>query len=70
MDLPSPFYTVAWIVLGLGAAAVEALALRDPDSGDTLTEHLRYVLRRRVVWYGGMGLAIWAILHLFFGMSG
>lgn len=53
MDLPQSFYTVGWIVWGIvtvgGFAALEAPALADKDEGDTLTEHLRPIIRRHPI---------------------
>ena len=69
MRLPRRLYTVGWIVIGVALAALEALALWDKGRRDTLTEHLRPLLRRYpILWLGGLGLAVWVIGHLWFGL--
>ena len=54
-----------WIALG---ASIEAAALRRKETGDTLTELVRFVLGiHPVIWWGAMGLWVWATRHFFFG---
>ena len=69
INLPGYFYTGAWITLVVLFLIVEVLAWQDSGRGDTLTEHIRWLVRHRVIWFAGIGAAIWAFLHLFFGMD-
>jgi hypothetical protein len=41
----------------------------DKESGDTLTEQIRPLLGHPFVWWMAAGLAVWAVLHLFFGRA-
>jgi len=57
----------AWVAFGL-VWEIWAVWL-DKESGDTLTEQIRPLLGHPFVWWMGAGLAVWAVLHLFFGRA-
>ena len=59
------WYTATWLLLGLVAAALEATAMVNAEPGDTLTELLRPAIASHpAVWFATLGLAAWAIRHL------
>jgi len=65
--MPTLDFRIAWIVWALTGLALEVWALLDKESGDTLTEQVRWIVNHPWCWWAGAGLAIWAIGHLFLG---
>ena len=64
MNLPRWFYTLGWLLWGAVGLALEAVALRDRDKGDTLSEHVRRGLRLHpLIWWMAAGAMIWAMMH-------
>lgn len=69
MNWPTWAYTLGWGLIVLAAVGLETLALRDKDTGDTLTEHIRAILFfHNIIWWVAAGAMAWAVLHLFFKM--
>jgi len=67
VNLPGRAYTFGWLLLGLGFATLEGLALADADPGDTLSEHVWWLLDLHpIAWWLALGLAAWAVRHFFF----
>lgn len=67
MKLPRGIYTAGWVVIALAFAALEALALIDPGTGDTLSEHVWGILDfHPIVWFMGAGGLIWMVRHFLF----
>lgn len=67
MNLPKWSYTAGWLLIGLLFAALEALALIDPDSGDTLSEHVWGLLDfHPLLWFLGAGFLLWLSRHFLF----
>ena len=70
-DLPQSFYTVAWVSWLVLFVVIEALALRDTDKGDTLSEHVWFLMfhdgrPRPVIYYLFAGFFLWMLLHFAF----
>ncbi len=60
------FWTWLWIAYGLGGLALEAVALLRPARSDTASENIWKLLRvQPIIWFIGLALACWGILHLF-----
>lgn len=64
--MPWAAFWALWIVAGLG---LETWALWRGEEDATLTAFLRRLVRRRWLWAAGMGLSLWAIGHVFFGLD-
>jgi len=60
-------FWATWVSIGL-AVEVWAVWLRRAP-GDTLSEQIRPLLGHPFIWWMAAGLAVWAILHLFFGRA-
>lgn len=59
-------YTVGWALWAALGVALEITALVDAQPGDTLSEHLRFLLGSHpLVWFVGLGAAAWAAQHIF-----
>jgi hypothetical protein len=59
-------WTWFWIAFGVVGLLAEAVALMRPKFGDTLSEQIWTLLGiQPIVWFVGLALAIWGILHLF-----
>jgi len=56
-------YTIAWGVWIAWFIAVETCALIDPDTGDTLSEHVWLLSRPWPVWFVLFGFMLWLVLH-------
>ena len=69
MKTPVKWHKVAWYVWAAVGCALEALALKDTEKGDTLTEQVRAILKRPFLWWAGVGLSVWAFRHLFLGKA-
>jgi len=68
--MPTRWFRVGWVVWATFGLAWEGWAAWfDRESGDTLTEQIRPLLKRPFVWWMGAGLTIWAVRHLFFGRA-
>jgi len=70
-DLPQTFYTVSWVLWLLAFVIIEWLALKDIDTGDTLSEHVWAVMfqdgrPRPVIYYLVAGFMVWLLLHFMF----
>ena len=64
MKHPSWLYRAAWAAWGAGGLGVEILAIRDKGKDDTLTEQLRAITKRPVLWWMAAGLLVWFLLHI------
>lgn len=61
-------YTLAWIVMALWFVVWETLALKRKKGGDTLSEHVWWLLKRGpVVWWAGAGFLTWLFGHFLLG---
>jgi hypothetical protein len=60
-------FIIGWIVWALVGLAWEMLALRHTGGHDTLSDQVRWVLAHPFAWWCGIGLAVWAGGHFFFG---
>ena len=58
-------FTVLWAVIGLAIFLVETVALVRKERGDTLTEHIRELMKHR--WFQvAFGIFwVWLSLHFF-----
>jgi hypothetical protein len=65
--MPTHDFRIAWLIWALTGLGLEIWALADKESGDTLTEQVRWVLSHPFMWWCGIGLAIWTAGHFFFG---
>lgn len=63
--IPRWVYTLVWIAWILVFAVFETLALLDPESGNTLSEHVWYLTSSPVLKMTFAGFLLWLILHLF-----
>lgn len=61
--LPTPWFRAGWVVLAVAALIWEALALFDPEKGDTATEQIRWLLQWPPTWWVGAGLLFWFCDH-------
>jgi hypothetical protein len=63
MSLDWPF-TIAWGVIVGAGLIVEGIAIARKRKGDTASEHVWWLLRRRkVYWFVAAGLLLWTVLH-------
>ena len=61
-------FHIAWAVWVLVGVLLEIWALEfHSGGGDTLTDQIRWILSHPFMWWCGIGLAGWAVGHLFFG---
>lgn len=61
------WFTLGWgIIFGAGLV-LEILALIRKDRGDTLSEHVWFLLRKGgvVFWFLALGFFMWLIVHFF-----
>lgn len=60
-----PIFTALWVMLGVLFLAIEIPAIRRKEHGDTLTDHVRFLLkdRRFAVLFGAFW--VWLTLHFF-----
>lgn len=58
-------YTIAWVGMIVWFAAWEGFAVFNAEPGDTLSEHVWWMLGAPVVTYAGLGAFIWLGLHFF-----
>ena len=65
--MPTLDFRIAWVVWALAGIGLEIWALLNKESGDTLTEQVRWIVNHPWCWWAGAGLAIWAAGHFFFG---
>jgi hypothetical protein len=65
--MPTRFFHVAWVVWALVGLFLEIWALHDKETGDTLTEQVRWVVSHPFMWWIGIGLAAWTFGHFFLG---
>lgn len=63
------YWTAFWAAWAAAGLIAEAIALYRGRDGETLTWHLRALLRRRWLWLAGLALSIWAVGHVFFGLE-
>ncbi len=56
-------YTWGWLIWGLLFALIEGLALFDPASGDTLSEHVWWLAENPVGWLAVAGFMAWLTTH-------
>lgn len=64
MDLPLLAYRISYIVGALLLLVAELLAVVDPGQGDTITEHVRPVVRSSSFgWFLAAGLLFWLTYH-------
>ena len=57
------WYTWGWIVLFVGIAILEIIALVDPREHDTLSAHVKYIMRNKLVRLIIMLFLTWLIIH-------
>lgn len=57
-------YTIAWTIWVAWFIFVEVCAIVDPDTGDTLSEHVWFLLRPWPVWFVFAGFLAWLLIHL------
>ena len=62
--MPSLWFRVGWAVIVLLATIWEALALLDPEGGDTATEQIRWLVQWPPTWFLAAGILAWLIDHL------
>jgi len=68
MNLPVWAYTIGWASWALAGLALEIMALLDKrGSGDTLSEHIWWLLQWPPVWFVALGLLLWVAVHLLSG---
>jgi hypothetical protein len=59
-------WTLMWIGWGVLGLTLEIATLLRPKYGDTLSENIWVLLKKHpLVWFIGLGLSAWALLHLF-----
>ena len=63
MNLPQWFYTTAWVLILVQFCIVEWIALKDPDLGDTLSEHVWNLTSFGVTWFVFAGFMLWLTIH-------
>lgn len=62
-----PGFTVFWVLWGLAGLAIEIWSIVDRRAGDTLSEHLWYLLRSGFTWFVCLGILVWLTIHLLTG---
>jgi len=63
--MPSKWFKAAWATWAAAGLALEGWALKDTEKGDTLTEQVRAIMKRPILWWIGAGLSVWAWRHFF-----
>lgn len=60
-------FTIGWIILALGFFALELPALLNEEAGDTLSEHIWFVLKLEgagpLLTIGAAALLSWLVVH-------
>jgi hypothetical protein len=57
------FYLVAFVVV----LVVELIGVHRKQKGDTITEHVRLLMRKKVVYFTFAGFWVWLTVHFFTG---
>lgn len=60
---PRGKWWIGWALWLVMFAILETMALLDPRSGDTLSEHVWWVLQAPVLWFVGAGFMVWLTIH-------
>lgn len=64
VKLPKWFFHIGWIAWVVAFATLESLAIADPQTGDTLSEHVWWLISyNEIVWVAGAGLMLWMTDH-------
>jgi hypothetical protein len=67
VDLPTSVYRWGWVLWIVWFVVLETLAVLDPKTGDTLTEHTRPLFHHHpLLWFLAAGFVGWIAVHFLF----